>query len=131
MRNQSSGSMRLPRENTRAVLKDDAARRLRLRTGDVLVLCTDGLWSVMSQHEVANYLTSAPILKTAPQMMREAEKRGCQPQEGPAERAELAEGPGLVRDDRHDEPAEVLVTNELGQQAGKRHHSFLFSVLFL
>ncbi len=54
----------------------DLSRRTPLRTGDVLVLCTDGLWSVMSQHEVANYLTSAPILKTAPQMMREAEKRG-------------------------------------------------------
>ncbi len=54
----------------------DLSRRTPLRNGDVLVLCTDGLWSVVSKNEMANYLTSAPILKTAPQMMRDAEKRG-------------------------------------------------------
>jgi PPM family protein phosphatase len=31
---------------------------------------------VMNQNEIATWLTSTPILKTAPQMMREAEKRG-------------------------------------------------------
>jgi len=40
------------------------------------VLCTDGMWSVMPPSEIATYLTSTPILKTAPQMLREAEKRG-------------------------------------------------------
>ena len=54
----------------------DLSKRTPLRNGDILMLCTDGLWSVMSQHEIANYLTSTPILKTGPQMMREAEKRG-------------------------------------------------------
>jgi protein phosphatase len=42
----------------------------------VLVLCTDGLWSVFDQREIADWLTSTPILTTAPQMMREGEKRG-------------------------------------------------------
>ena len=54
----------------------DLSRRTPLRNGDILMLCTDGLWSVMSQSEVATYLTSTPILKTGPQMMRESEKRG-------------------------------------------------------
>jgi serine/threonine protein phosphatase PrpC len=54
----------------------DLSRRTPLRNGDVLVLCTDGLWSVLTASEIANYLTSTPILKTAPQMMRDAEKRG-------------------------------------------------------
>jgi PPM family protein phosphatase len=54
----------------------DLSRRTPLRNGDILVLCTDGLWSVLSQNEMATYLTSTPILKTGPQMMREAEKRG-------------------------------------------------------
>ena len=54
----------------------DLSKRTPLRNGDILMLCTDGLWSVMSQHEMATYLTSTPILKTGPQMMREAEKRG-------------------------------------------------------
>lgn len=54
----------------------DLSKRTTLRNGDILLLCTDGMWSVVPQHEIANYLTSAPILKTGPQMMREAEKRG-------------------------------------------------------
>ena len=54
----------------------DLSKRTPLRNGDILVLCTDGLWSVMPQGELATYLTSTPILKTGPQMMREAEKRG-------------------------------------------------------
>ena len=54
----------------------DLSRRTPLRNGDVMVLATDGLWSVMPQGEMATMLTSTPILKTAPQMMREAEQRG-------------------------------------------------------
>jgi serine/threonine protein phosphatase PrpC len=54
----------------------DLSRRTPLRNGDVLVLCTDGLWSVFEQREIADWLTSTPILTTAPQMMREGEKRG-------------------------------------------------------
>jgi len=54
----------------------DLSRRTPLRSGDILVLCTDGMWSVMPPSEIATYLTSTPILKTAPQMLREAEKRG-------------------------------------------------------
>jgi len=54
----------------------DLSRRTPLRNGDVLVLCTDGLWAVFDQREIADWLTSTPILTTAPQMMREGEKRG-------------------------------------------------------
>jgi serine/threonine protein phosphatase PrpC len=54
----------------------DLSRRTPLRGGDILVLCTDGMWGVMPPSEIATYLTSTPILKTAPQMLREAEKRG-------------------------------------------------------
>jgi serine/threonine protein phosphatase PrpC len=54
----------------------DLSRRTPLRNGDVVVLCTDGLWGVMKREEIADWLTSTPILTTGPQMMREAEKRG-------------------------------------------------------
>ncbi len=54
----------------------DLSRRTPLRNGDVIVMCTDGLWSVMDQREIATWLTSTPILTAAPQMMREGEKRG-------------------------------------------------------
>jgi serine/threonine protein phosphatase PrpC len=54
----------------------DLSRRTPLRNGDILVLCTDGLWAVFDQREISTWLTSTPILTTAPQMMREGEKRG-------------------------------------------------------
>ncbi|HVH19026.1 MAG TPA: PP2C family serine/threonine-protein phosphatase, partial [Myxococcota bacterium] len=54
----------------------DLSRRTPLRNGDILVLCTDGVWSGLSQSEMATWLTSAPILNTAPKMMDQAEKQG-------------------------------------------------------
>ena len=54
----------------------DLSKRTPLANGDILILCTDGLWSVYSQGELATMLTSTPILTTAPQILREAERRG-------------------------------------------------------
>lgn len=54
----------------------DLSRRTPLRNGDVIVICTDGLWGVVKKEELADWVTSAPILTTGPQMMREAERRG-------------------------------------------------------
>jgi serine/threonine protein phosphatase PrpC len=54
----------------------DLSKRTPLSNGDLLVLCTDGLWSVYPHGEMATMLTSTPILTTAPQIMREAEDRG-------------------------------------------------------
>ena len=54
----------------------DLSRRTPLRNGDVMVLCTDGVWSGLSQSEMATWLTSAPILNTAPKMMDQAEMAG-------------------------------------------------------
>jgi serine/threonine protein phosphatase PrpC len=54
----------------------DMSRRTPLQNGDILILCTDGLWSVYPHREMATMLTSTPILTTAPQIMREAEQRG-------------------------------------------------------
>jgi len=54
----------------------DVSRRTQLRVGDILVLCTDGLWSVLSREEISTWVTSTPILKSGPLLMREAEQRG-------------------------------------------------------
>jgi PPM family protein phosphatase len=54
----------------------DLSRRTPLRTGDLIVLCTDGLWSVYPQEEIARALTGTSILKSSPTLMREAELRG-------------------------------------------------------
>ncbi|HEY3554681.1 MAG TPA: protein phosphatase 2C domain-containing protein, partial [Casimicrobiaceae bacterium] len=47
----------------------DLSRRTPLANGDLLILCTDGLWSVYSHRERATMLTSTPILTTGPKMM--------------------------------------------------------------
>jgi serine/threonine protein phosphatase PrpC len=54
----------------------DLSRRTTLRTNDIVLLCSDGFWSVMPTREIANVLTSAPLLQAAPKMMREAQQRG-------------------------------------------------------
>ena len=51
----------------------DLSKRTPLANGDILILCTDGLWSVYPMREMSTMLTSTPILTTAPQIMREAE----------------------------------------------------------
>ena len=53
----------------------DLSNRTLLRDGDILVLCTDGLWGPITSDEIGGWLTGAPILKAAPDMMREAERR--------------------------------------------------------
>jgi serine/threonine protein phosphatase PrpC len=53
----------------------DLSNRTLLREGDLLVLCTDGLWGPIPSDEIGTWLTGAPILKAAPEMMREAERR--------------------------------------------------------
>ena len=52
------------------------SNRTPLKNGDVIVICTDGLWGAVSSEEIATWLTSTPILKAAPELMREAERRG-------------------------------------------------------
>ena len=54
----------------------DLGKRTLLHDGDIIVMCTDGFWSVLTKDEIASSLASTPILQTAPRLMREAEKRG-------------------------------------------------------
>ena len=54
----------------------DLSNRTPLRDGDIIVMCTDGLWGSIGSEEMATWLTSTPILKSAPEMIREAERRG-------------------------------------------------------
>jgi len=54
----------------------DLSNRTPLRDGDIIVMCTDGLWGPVSSDEMATWLTSTPILTAAPEMLREAERRG-------------------------------------------------------
>lgn len=54
----------------------DLSNRVPLRDGDIIVVCTDGLWGAFGTEELESWLSKAPILKSAPELMREAERRG-------------------------------------------------------
>ena len=53
----------------------DLSTRALLHDGDILLLCTDGLWGSIPDDDIATCLLSKPILKAAPELMREAERR--------------------------------------------------------
>ena len=65
----------------------------------------------MPQHEMSSYVTSQPILKSAPQMMREAEKRGGTRRRQPVgDRRALGSrdaGRGALDDHRDDGPRRI------------------------
>ena len=88
----------------------DLSKRTPLSNGDILILCTDGLWSVYPHGEMSTMLTSTPILTTAPQIMREAERRAGA--EGDNLSAIIVRwGPETLVD----EPSTTTDTMELGQ----------------
>ena len=88
----------------------DLSKRTPLVNGDILILCTDGLWSVYPVREMSTMLTSTPILTTAPQIMREAEERAGA--EGDNLSAIIVRwGPETLAD----QPSTTTETLELGQ----------------
>lgn len=54
----------------------DVSKRTRIETGDLFLLCTDGVWSVMAERELIRALCGLPLLAAAPLLMTEAERRG-------------------------------------------------------
>jgi len=96
----------------------DLSKRTPLRNGDIMVLCTDGLWSVMPHGEMATLLTSTPILKTAPQMLREAERRGG-PEGDNLSAIVVRWGPETLTDEPSTTITETLGLGEFGTQIDK------------
>ena len=54
--------LQLPRRSRRSGDRSWASAR-RCATATCIVMCTDGLWSVLTREEIATWLTSTPILK--------------------------------------------------------------------
>lgn len=54
----------------------DFSRKTPLEQGDVLLLCTDGLWGVTSGEEMARALKGANLMQVVPQLLKEAEIKG-------------------------------------------------------
>ena len=54
----------------------DKAAPVRLPSGDQLLLCSDGLWSCVREHELAYRLSVAPLEQSVPELVRQAAQVG-------------------------------------------------------
>jgi serine/threonine protein phosphatase PrpC len=52
------------------------SRKTTLETGDVLLLCTDGVWSVLAGDSIAGSLKTADLMRAVPALLDQAEERG-------------------------------------------------------
>ncbi|MES2296786.1 MAG: PP2C family serine/threonine-protein phosphatase [Pseudomonadota bacterium] len=50
----------------------DVSRHATLAAGDVLMLCSDGLWSMLSDEDMAQRLTTQTIVRAVPDMLKSA-----------------------------------------------------------
>ena len=54
----------------------DKASPVQLQSGDQLLLCSDGLWSSVREHEMAYRLSAAPLGRPVPELVRHAAQVG-------------------------------------------------------
>lgn len=54
----------------------DKASPVQLQSGDQLLLCSDGLWSSVREHEMAYRLSAAPLEQSVPELVRQAAQVG-------------------------------------------------------
>lgn len=54
----------------------DFSRKTPLERGDVIIMCSDGLWGVMPGEEMALAVRGANLMQVVPQLIKEAEVRG-------------------------------------------------------
>lgn len=50
----------------------EISRRASLQSGDVMLLCSDGLWSVLPDHELAHRLHQNTIVRAVPELIADA-----------------------------------------------------------
>lgn len=54
----------------------DKAAPVQLQSGDQLLLCSDGLWSCIREHELAYRLSVGPLEQSVPELVRQAAQAG-------------------------------------------------------
>lgn len=54
----------------------ELGKRMPIRDGDTLILCSDGAWSVLSEAEIASILDTYTITRAIPELLDHAEFRG-------------------------------------------------------
>lgn len=50
----------------------EISRRASLQAGDVMLLCSDGLWSMLPDHVLAQHLQNSTIVRAVPELIRTA-----------------------------------------------------------
>ena len=56
----------------------ELSRRMSIEAGDILMLCSDGLWGSLSVNEIGSILNTYPLDQAIPELMDHAEFRGGQ-----------------------------------------------------
>jgi len=56
----------------------ELSKRIPIEEGDALILCSDGLWSMLTANEMGSILNSYPLDQAIPELMDHAELRGGQ-----------------------------------------------------
>lgn len=54
----------------------ETSKKMAIKDGDTILLCSDGLWSMLSNQEIASILDTYPITKAVPELLDHAEFRG-------------------------------------------------------
>ena len=49
--------------------------RMRLKEGDTMLLCSDGLWGPLPSRLIANAFLNAPVMRAVPELLAQAERR--------------------------------------------------------
>jgi PPM family protein phosphatase len=58
------------------IVPDSPAEPVALQSGDVLVLCTDGLWSLLSDNEIQSAVAGRNVVEICDTLVETAKKRG-------------------------------------------------------
>ncbi|UMR30715.1 serine/threonine-protein phosphatase [Massilia sp. MB5] len=115
--------------------KVEVSRRASLLPGDVVLLCSDGLWSMLTDEELAQRLFAQTVVRAVPDMLQTALSRGGAASDNATALAIMWQGssvadsvPTLAGDastviSTETLPADLLSTTIHGPQAGARPSS--------
>ncbi len=56
--------------------KVDISRRASVLPGDVMLLCSDGLWAVLPERELVDTLSTRPVVRAVPELLQAALRQG-------------------------------------------------------
>ncbi len=89
----------------------DRAAPVQLQAGDQLLLCSDGLWSSVREHEMAFHLSASPLEQAVPAMVKQAAVAGGKNGDNVTALAMT------WLDDRSDAPESSLLTDGLARDS--------------